>query len=213
MLFVKHLFQVKDDMTYLSPAPLYHSAPQANVSLALRTGSTSIIMERFDPAQFLELIGKYKVTHSQLVPTMFSRMLKLPAEVREAADVSSLQVIVHAAAPCPVPVKEAMIDWLGPIIYEYYGATEAHGFTFCDSEEWLAHKGTVGKPILGQLSIVDDEGNECPTGASGTVYFKGATELRVLQRPFQDQGVAETPRAMAARSATSATSTRTGSST
>jgi long-chain acyl-CoA synthetase len=105
-------------------------------------------MEHFDPARYLELVGRHRVTHSQVVPTMFSRLLKLPASVREAADVSSLEVIVYAAAPCPVPVKEQMITWLGPIILEYYGATEANGFTFCDSHDWLAHKGTVGQAVL-----------------------------------------------------------------
>src|SRR5260370_19195379 len=130
-------------MVYLSPAPLYHSAPQASVSLALRLGATALIMEHFDPARYLELVARYRVTHSQVVPTMFSRLLKLPASVREAADVSSLQVVVHAAAPCPAPVKQQMITWLGPTPLYYYAATEANGFTFCDSEDWLPHTDTV----------------------------------------------------------------------
>jgi long-chain acyl-CoA synthetase len=104
-------------------------------------------------------------------------MLKLPDDVRRGYDTSSLEVIIHAAAPCPVPVKEAMIEWLGPILIEYYGATEANGFTLCNSEEWLAHKGTVGKPILGKLLILDDDGNEVPTGETGTVWFEGATNF------------------------------------
>ena len=99
----------------------------------MRLGGTSVIMEQFDPAQFLELVGKHRITHSQMVPTMFSRLLKLPDDVRAAADLSSLECIIHAAAPCPVPVKQQMIEWFGPIIIEYYGATEANGFTFCDS--------------------------------------------------------------------------------
>jgi long-chain acyl-CoA synthetase len=106
---------------------------------------------------------------------MFSRMLKLPADVRSTYDLSSLEFVVHAAAPCPVPVKEDMIAWWGPIIHEYYGATEGMGFTFCNSEEWLAHKGSVGKPILGEMHILDDELQECPLGVSGTVWFKTAT--------------------------------------
>ena len=148
-------------MTYLSPAPLYHSAPQASVSGTLRLGGTSVIMEKFDPAQFLDLVAEHRITHSQMVPTMFSRLLKLPEEVRAAADLSSLEVIIHAAAPCPVPVKQQMIEWWGPVIIEYYGATEANGFTFCDSQEWLAHPGTVGKCILGELLILDEDGNAC----------------------------------------------------
>jgi long-chain acyl-CoA synthetase len=183
MEFVKYLFGVREGMTYLSPAPLYHSAPQASVSVAIRLGSTSVVMERFDPAQFLQLVEKHRVTHSQMVPTMFSRLLKLPEDARKKADVSSLEAIVHAAAPCPVPVKEAMIEWWGPIIREYYGATEGNGFTFCTSEEWLAHKGTVGKPVLGELQILDDDGNPVPTGQPGTVWFKGATAFEYFNDP------------------------------
>ena len=174
---VNHLFRMREGMVYLSPAPIYHSAPQASVACALRLGATSIIMERFDPEQWLQLVERHRVTHSQVVPTMFSRMLKLPEDVRRKYDVSSLEVVIHAAAPCPVPVKQAMIDWLGPILIEYYGATEANGFTFCDSEQWLAHPGTVGKVILGELLILDDEGNEVPTGTTGTVWFEGATNF------------------------------------
>ena len=118
-----------------------------------------------------------------MVPTMFSRLLKLPADVRQAADTSSLECIVHAAAPCPVPVKEQMIEWWGPVIVEYYGATEANGFTFCNSQEWLGHKGTVGKPILGELLILDEDGNECALGEPGTVWFRGATAFDYFNDP------------------------------
>ena len=131
-------------MTYLNPAPLYHSAPQASVAATLRLGSTAVIMEHFDPEQWLQLVERYRVTNCQMVPTMFSRLLRLPAEVRDRYDVSSLERIVHAAAPCPIPVKRAMIEWLGPIITEYYAATEGNGFTYCDSNEWLAHPGHGG---------------------------------------------------------------------
>ena len=120
-------------MIYLSPAPLYHSAPQAAVNLTIRIGGTVIIMESFDPERYLALIEKWGVTHSQLVPTMFSRMLKLPEEVRNRYDLSSLEIAIHAAAPCPALVKEDMIKWWGPIIHEYYGATEGLGFTACNS--------------------------------------------------------------------------------
>ena len=183
MDFVKFMFGFREHMTYLSPAPLYHSAPQASVSAAIRLGSTAVIMERFDPARFLELVAEHRVTHSQMVPTMFSRLLKLPEEVRAEADVSSLEAIVHAAAPCPVPVKEQMIEWWGPIIREYYGATEGNGFTFCTSEEWLEHKGTVGKSVLGEILILDDDGRPCPTGTPGTVWFKGATAFEYYNDP------------------------------
>jgi long-chain acyl-CoA synthetase len=171
------LWRFRDGMVYLNPAPLYHSAPQASVATAMRLGATSVIMEHFDAAQFLELVGRYRVTHSQMVPTMFSRLLKLPKEVREAADLSSLEMVVHAAAPCPIPVKQQMIEWFGPIILEYYAATEAIGSTYVDSADWMAHKGTVGRAMVGEVLILDDEGNRCPPGVSGTIWFKGATNF------------------------------------
>jgi long-chain acyl-CoA synthetase len=182
------LWGLREGMVYLSPAPLYHTAPQVSVALALRLGATAIVMEHFDAAQYLELICRYGVTHSQVVPTMFSRLLKLPEEVRQAADVSSLEVIIHAAAPCPVPVKERMIDWLGPIIVEYYAATEGNGCTYCDSKDWIAHKGTVGRAVLGQVVILDDAGGECETGTPGTVWFRGATSFEYFNDPTQTAG-------------------------
>jgi long-chain acyl-CoA synthetase len=180
---IRIMWRYRAGMTYLSPAPLYHSAPQTSVALALRTGAPSVIMEHFDPAQFLDLVGRYQVTHSQMVPTMFSRLLKLPDDVRGAADVSSLETIIHAAAPCPVPVKEQIIAWLGPIVVEYYGATEGNGFTYCLSEDWLSHRGTVGKAIVGEVLILDEEGEPCPTGTPGTVWFKGATNFEYFNDP------------------------------
>ena len=185
MVFVRGLFGFREGMTYLSPAPLYHSAPQASVSAALRLGSTVIVMEHFDPEQWLALVERYRVTHCQMVPVMFSRLLRLPDEVRARYDTSSLECIVHAAAPCPVHVKRAMIDWLGPIITEYYGATEANGFTFCTSADWLAHPGTVGRPVLGELLILDEVGEECPTGTDGTVWFRGATAFEYFEDPVK----------------------------
>jgi long-chain acyl-CoA synthetase len=183
MEFVKFVFGFREGMIYLNPAPLYHSAPQASVSASIRLGATVVCMEHFDAEQWLSLVERHRVTHCQMVPTMFSRLLRLPEEVRRRYDLSSLERIVHAAAPCPVPVKKAMIDWLGPIITEYYAATEGNGFTFCDSAEWLAHPGTVGKPILGELLILDDEGNPCPTGVDGTIWFRGATNFEYYQDP------------------------------
>ena len=173
--FLNKLWHYRADMIYLSPAPMYHSAPQAAVSLTIRNGGTVIIMEHFDPEQYLALIEKYRVTHSQLVPTMFSRMLKLPEALRTKHDLSSLEIAVHAAAPCPAQVKEQMIAWWGPIIHEYYGATEGLGFTACDSAEWLAHRGSVGRVLLGELHILDEQMQPCPKGTAGEIWFRTAT--------------------------------------
>ncbi|GAB5453615.1 MAG: AMP-binding protein [Halioglobus sp.] len=185
--FLRDLWRYRENMIYLSPAPLYHSAPQAAVGLTLRMGGTAIIMERFDPEDYLRLATQYKVTHSQLVPTMFSRMLKLPQAVRDAADLSSMEAVVHAAAPCPVQVKEAMIDWWGPIIHEYYGATEALGFAALDSNEWLQNKGSVGKVVLGELHILDEDGTPVPEGESGELWFKRAAEFTYFNNEEKTQ--------------------------
>jgi long-chain acyl-CoA synthetase len=179
------LWRLREHMVYLSPAPLYHTAPQVSVAISLRMKSTCVVMEHFDPALYLELVGRHRVTHSQVVPTMFSRMLKLPDDVRAAADLSSLEVVIHAAAPCPVPVKEQMIEWFGPILLEYYAATEGNGATFIDSADWLEHKGSVGRGVLSQIHILDDDGNECPTGTPGTVWFSGATDFEYYRDPEQ----------------------------
>ena len=181
--FLADLWGYREGMTYLSPAPLYHSSPQVAVGMTIRMGGTAIIMERFDAQEYLRLIEKFRVTHSQLVPTMFSRMLKLPDEVRLSYDVSSLEVVVHSAAPCPVPVKEQMIDWWGPIIREYYGATEAMGFIGCDSNEWLAHKGTVGRVVFGELHVCDDDMNEVPPGTPGALWFATPTPVQYFRDP------------------------------
>ncbi|MBT4905768.1 MAG: AMP-binding protein, partial [Rhodospirillaceae bacterium] len=181
--FLQNIWRYREGMIYLSPAPLYHSAPHAAVNFTFRFGGTVIVMERFDPEKYLALIGKYQVTHSQLVPTMFSRMLKLPDQVRNSYDISSLETAVHAAAPCPVQVKEKMIEWWGPIVLEYYGATEAQGLTACDSEEWLAHPGTVGRVLLGDMHILDDDMQPCPTGTAGMIWFTNATEFEYFNDP------------------------------
>ena len=181
--FLDKLWRYRDGMIYLSPAPLYHSAPQAAVSLTIDRAGTAIIMETFDPERYLQLVQTYKVTHSQLVPTMFSRMLKLPEEVRRRYDLSSLEIAIHAAAPCPVQIKEQIIDWWGPIIHEYYGATEGLGFTACDSAEWLAHKGTVGKVLLGELHVLDADMKPCPTRTAGTLWFTTATPFEYFNDP------------------------------
>jgi long-chain acyl-CoA synthetase len=144
----------------------------------MRLGGTSVIMEHFDAEEFLKLVGRYRITHTQLVPTMFVRFLKLPDEVRLKYDVSSLKCAIHAAAPCPIPTKEKMIEWWGPIVWEYYGGTEGNGLTMCNASEWMAHKGTVGRAVVGTLRICDEDGNELPQGEAGTVYFADG-------RPFQ----------------------------
>jgi long-chain acyl-CoA synthetase len=181
--FLNKLWKYRSGMTYLSPAPLYHSAPQAAVSLAIHNGATVVIMEHFDPENYLALVEKYKITHTQLVPTMFSRMLKLPEGVRKKYDLSSMQVAIHAAAPCPVQVKEQMIAWWGPIIDEYYGATEGLGFTACNSAEWLAHKGSVGKVMIGDLHILDDNMQPAAKGVPGEIWFKTATPFVYFNDP------------------------------
>jgi long-chain acyl-CoA synthetase len=182
--FLNNLWSYRtENMRYLSPAPLYHSAPQAAVGLAIRNGATVVVMERFDPERYLQLVEEHHITHSQLVPTMFSRMLKLPDDVRSRYDLSSLEVAVHAAAPCPVQVKEQMIEWWGLVIGEYYGATEGLGFTACTAAEWMAHKGTVGKPVLGEMHILDEDMNPCPTGTPGTVWFKTASPFEYFNAP------------------------------
>lgn len=165
------LYQMDENVRYLSPAPLYHSAPLRYNMAVMRHGGTSIIMERFDPEEALALIEKHQLTHGQFVPTMFVRMLKLPEADRLRYDVSSLKVAIHAAAPCPVPVKQAMMDWWGPVIHEYYAGTEGNGFCAAGPQEWLAHPGTVGRPLLGAVHICDDDGRELPPGETGTIYF------------------------------------------
>jgi long-chain acyl-CoA synthetase len=181
--FLSRLWRYREGMIYLSPAPLYHSAPQAAVNLTISVGGTVVIMERFDAERYLQLIEHYRITHSQLVPTMFSRLLKLPEDVRRKHDLSSLEIAIHAAAPCPVQVKEQMIDWWGPIIHEYYGATEGLGFTACDSAEWLAHRGTVGRVLAGKLHVLDEAMQELPVGTPGTLWFETATPFEYFNDP------------------------------
>jgi acyl-CoA synthetase (AMP-forming)/AMP-acid ligase II len=156
---------------YLSPAPLYHSAPLNFSMMVQRVGGTVVVMERFDPREALALIGRHRVTHSQWVPTMFVRLLRLPVEARARFDLASHRVAIHAAAPCPVEVKDAMIDWWGPILYEYYSATERPGITCLRPDEWPAHRGSVGRAVLGEVHVLDDAGRELPPGGVGTVYF------------------------------------------
>ncbi len=169
----KALSGAGQDSIYLSPAPLYHAAPLRWCMTFTRFGATLVVMEKFDPEDYLRLVEIHRVTHSQLVPTMFVKMLKLPEDVRRKYDLSSLRFAIHAAAPCPVPVKEQMIAWWGPIIDEYYAGSEGNGMTWVKSPDWLTHKGTVGRAIFGTVHICDEDGNEVPVGEEGQVYFSG----------------------------------------
>ena len=173
------LWGFDENAVYLSPAPLYHSAPIGFCQGVQSLGGTVVMMRRFDPVHALQAIEDHKVSHSQWVPTMFTRMLKLPEADRTGFDLSSHKVAIHAAAPCPPAVKREMFDWWGPILYEYYGGTEMNGFTQCGPDEWLAHPGTVGKSILGVIHVCDEDGRELPNGEPGIVYF----ELPVM--PFE----------------------------
>lgn len=168
------------DTVYLSPAPLYHTAPLAYTTSVHRLGGTVVVMPKFDPEKLLAAVERFHVTMVQMVPTMFVRLLKLPADVRERYDLSSLKVVVHAAAPCPVAIKQVMFNWLGPIIYEYYGGSEGNGSTRITPEEWLRKPGSVGKASWGVVHICDDAGNELPLGEQGIVYFEGGWDFRYL---------------------------------
>lgn len=174
-------YEFDEKTIYLSPAPLYHAAPLGFTMNVLRYGGRCIVMEQYDSQRALELIQNHHVTHSQWVPTMFVRMLKLPIDARSHYKLDSHKIAIHAAAPCPVAVKEQMIDWWGPIIYEYYAGTEGNGSTTITSEEWLAHKGSVGR-ASGEckIHIIDDEGNEMPIGETGGVYFEGGGKFEYL---------------------------------
>jgi long-chain acyl-CoA synthetase len=167
-------FAFGPDSVYLCPAPLYHAAPIGWSLGTQRNGGTVVLMEKFDPLECLRVIEEHRVTHVQFVPTHFVRMLKLPEEQRRAFDLSSLQVVVHAAAPCPVEVKRQMIEWLGPKVLEFYAGSEGAGMTVISSPEWLSHPGSVGRPAVGTVHILGEDGAELPPGEVGAIYFEGA---------------------------------------
>ncbi len=171
---------VGTESVYLSPAPLYHTAPAMWTMCAQATGATTVIMERFDAEEALACIQRHRVTHAQFVPTMFVKMLRLPEATRAAYDVSSLQRVVHAAAPCPPEIKRQMIRWWGPIVDEYSGSSEGAGISFIRAEEWLQHPGSVGRPLLGKPHILDENGIEVPTGQVGEIYYEGGYEFVYL---------------------------------
>jgi acyl-CoA synthetase (AMP-forming)/AMP-acid ligase II len=167
----------------LSPAPLYHAAPSGWTSAVHRLGGTVVTMKRFDAEEFLAAIERHRVTLTQVVPTHLVRLLKLPEEVRNRYDLSSLQILVHAAAPCPPDVKRACIEWLGPIVYEYYSGSEGVCFCTITSEEWLAHPGSVGRSLLGAVHIVDELGEEVPTRTEGQVWFETPAKFEYYGDP------------------------------
>jgi long-chain acyl-CoA synthetase len=186
---VAALYQFTPGMKYLSPAPLYHAAPLRYCMSVHKFGGTVVVMEKFDPEAYLALVEKHHITHSQLVPTMFVRMLKLPDDVRARYDLSSLKVAIHAAAPCPVDVKHAMIAWWGPVIFEYYSATEGAGFTAISPQEWLARPGSVGKSILGEIRVLDDDGNRLGPNEVGRIFFHGGGSFSYHNDPEKTASV------------------------
>ena len=177
------LYGANPDSIYLSPAPLYHAAPLGFSMACLRSGIQVVVMEHFEAEAALRAIERYRITHSQWVPTMFVRMLKLPPETRSKYDTSSLKCAIHAAAPCPIPVKEQMIGWWGPVLYEYYAGTEGNGFVQLNSHEWLEHRGSVGRALNCVVHICDDDGAELPIGEPGTIYFEGGGQFEYYKDP------------------------------
>jgi fatty-acyl-CoA synthase len=172
---------VSGESVYLSPAPLYHTAPSFWSMAVQSLGGTTVVMEKFDPEKALDCIQRYGVTHGQFVPAMFVRMLKMPEQVRNSYDVSSLKRVVHAAAPCPVDIKREMIQWWGPIIDEYYASSEAVGASFIRAEDWLNHPGSVGRPLVGVPHILDEDGRELPPGQAGEIYYDGGYSFTYLK--------------------------------
>ncbi|MBW1711359.1 MAG: AMP-binding protein [Deltaproteobacteria bacterium] len=183
LLVYGNLYGLDQNTVYLSPAPLYHAAPLRFCMIMMRFGGTVAVMEKFDAVEFLAMVEKYRITHTQVVPTMFIRMLKLDEEIRKKFDLSSLKLIIHAAAPCPIPIKEKMIEWLGPIIYEYYAGSEGNGFVSINSEEWLKHKGSVGRGLKGTVHILDENENELPPGEPGLIYIADGTPFTYHNDP------------------------------
>lgn len=183
-----HKYGMGPSSVYLSPAPLYHAAGVNYTMAANRVGAASILMRKFDAETVLRLIETHRVTHAQFVPTMFVRMLKLPAAIRERYDVSSLRCVIHAAAPCPVDVKHRMMEWFGPIIHEYYGGTEGFAGTTIGPQDWLAHPGSVGIPMA-PVHVVGEDGQELPVGESGELYFEGGPDFEYFKDPAKTASV------------------------
>ena len=183
LLDVARAFGLGAHSTYLTPAPMYHAAPLRWSMAIHRLGGTVVLMGHFDAEETLRAIDRYKVDAGQFVPTHFIRMLKLPEEVRAQYDMSSLKCAIHAAAPCPIPVKEQMIAWWGPIIVEYYAGSEGNGLTLIMSNDWLTHKGSVGRAVTGVLHICDENGDEVPARTEGLIYFESETQFTYHNDP------------------------------
>ena len=183
----REFFQFGRDCVYLTMAPLYHAAPLRSVMRSIDWGGSNIVASRFDAEQALQLIAQYQVTISQWVPTMMVRLLALPEALRRNADVSSMKVAIHAAAPCPPDIKQRMIDWWGPIWYEYYGGSEGIGLTALDSHEWLKHPGSVGKAKLGTVHIKNEHGQTLPVGEQGHIYFSGTPRFSYHNDPVKTE--------------------------
>ncbi|WP_205699450.1 acyl-CoA synthetase [Conexibacter sp. SYSU D00693] len=179
------LYGVHGSSVYLSAAPLYHAAPFRFSMSALRCGAAVVVLDRFDAEEFLRAVERHRVTHTQVVPTMLVRLLALDPSVRARYDLRSLRCVVHAGAPCPPAVKEAAIEWLGPIVHEYYAGTERNGFVAATSEDWLHRPGTVGRAVIGRVHIVDEAGRDLPAGEVGKVFFEGGNAFEYLNAPEQ----------------------------
>lgn len=185
----QRLYGLGENTVYLSPAPLYHSAPMGMTAGIQSVGGTAVVMPKFDPEEFLKAIERWKVTAVMVVPTMLIRLLGLPQEVRTRYDLSSLKIMIHAAAPCPRPVKQAMIEWLGPIVEEFYAGSEGNGHVTINSAEWLARPGSVGRAVVGQIHICGDDGSELPVGETGTIYFGGGKSVTYHNDPIKTASV------------------------
>ncbi|MEW2353981.1 AMP-binding protein [Spirillospora sp. NPDC029432] len=180
----KHLEIEPGDEVHLAVGPLYHSAPCVHALLSLNLGHAVVVCDHFEPAATLELIERYGVTNSFMVPTMFHRMLALPDEVRGRHDLSSLRQVYHSAAPIPVETKRRMLDWWGPVLYEYYGSTESGPVVVARPREWLEHPGTVGRPVEGvEIKIFDESGAELPPGEPGLIYARGQAGFEYHRDP------------------------------
>jgi long-chain acyl-CoA synthetase len=180
-------FGIDASSVYLSPAPLYHAAPLRFALGIMACGATVVIMRKFDATRALELIEEHRVTHSQWVPSMFVRLLKLDADIRTRHDLTSHRMAIHGAAPCPRAVKQAMLDWWGPILFEYYGGTEGIGSTTIDSHEWLAHPGSVGRALIGEIQIRNAQGERLPSGEVGLICFAGGPAFEYLNQPKTEE--------------------------
>ena len=185
-LMLEGLYGFSEASRYLCPAPLYHAAPLGWSISTLRLGGTVFVMEKFDAERALAAIEEHRITKAQFVPTHFIRMLKLHPDVRSEYDVSSLETVIHAAAPCPVEVKQQMMDWWGDKIFEYYAGSEGNGFCAISPEEWRAHPGSVGKPVLGAVHILDEDGKRARDRAGGSDLVRERRHVRVPQRPRED---------------------------